>query len=113
QEAESDAFKAQKQAEAARNQASEETLRLQRAVTQMEDARDVAELEYEIAQNAVEVVRTRMASSGGNLHDLDDARSNASERFMTLQDVSFELERDQVELLRSTGELESWALGKK
>jgi outer membrane protein TolC len=49
QEADADALKAKKQAEAARNQVSEETLRLQRTVTQMQAARDVARLEYEVA----------------------------------------------------------------
>jgi len=113
QEAESEAFKARKQAEAARNQVSEQTLRLQNSVSQMQAARDVAELEYEIAEKSIEAVQTRMASSGANLHDLDDARAQASERFIALQDVSFELERSQVELLRSTGELEGWALGSR
>jgi outer membrane protein TolC len=112
-EAESEAFKATKQAEAARNQVSEETLRLQRSVTQMQAARDVAALEYEIAQKNVEAVQTRMDSSAANLHDLDDARTRASERFIALQDVTFELERSQVALLRATGDLESWALGAK
>jgi outer membrane protein TolC len=113
QEAESDALKAQKEAEAARNQVSEETLRMQRSVTQMQAARDVAELEYEIAQKNIAVVQTRMESSNSNLHDLDNARAQASERFITLQDVTFELERSQVALLRATGNLESWALGPK
>src|SRR5580700_936749 len=113
QEAESEAFKASKQAEAARNQVSEQTLRLQNSVSQMQAARDVAELEYEIAEKNIEAIQTRMASSGANLHDLDDARAQASERFIALQDVTFELERSQVELLRSTGDLESWALGSK
>jgi outer membrane protein TolC len=112
-EAESEAFKANKQAEAARNQVSEETLRLQRSVTQMQAARDVAALEYEIAQENIEVVQTRMDSSAANLHDLDDARARASERFIALQDVTFELERSQIALLRATGDLESWALGTK
>ena len=113
QEAESEARKATKQAEAARDQASEETLRLQRSVTQMQAARDVAELEYELAQKNVEAVRTRMDSSTANLHDLDNAQAQASERLITLQDVTFELERSQVTLLRATGNLESWALGTK
>jgi outer membrane protein TolC len=113
QEAESEASKATKQAEAARNQVSEETLRLQRSVTQMQAARDVAELEYEIAQKNIEAVRTRMDSSTANLHDLDNAQTQASERLITLQDVTFELERSQVELMRATGDLESWALGSK
>jgi outer membrane protein TolC len=113
QEAESEALKATKQAEAARNQVSEETLRLERSVTQMQAARDVAELEYEIAHKNVEAVRTRMESSAANLHDLDNAQTQASERLITLQDVTFELERSQVALLRATGGLESWALGTK
>ncbi len=113
QEAESEAFKAQKQAEASRNQASEETLRLQRSVTQMQAARDVAELEYEIAQKNIGAIRTRMTSATANLHDLDNAQIQASERFITLQDVTFELERSQVGLMRATGDLEGWALGTK
>jgi outer membrane protein TolC len=113
QAADADALKARKQADAARNQVSEETLRLQRSVTQMQAARDVAELEYEIAQKNVEAVQTRMNSSTANLHDLDNARSQASERFITLQDVTFELERSQVALLRATGDLEHWAVGAK
>lgn len=113
EEAEAEALKAEKQAEAAKNTASEETLRLQRSVTQMQDARDVAELEYEIAQQNTEAVKTRMQSSTANLHDLDAAETQVNERFITLQDVTFELERSQVELMRSTGELERWALGQK
>jgi outer membrane protein TolC len=113
QEAEAEALKAKKQAEAARNSASEETLRLQRSVTQMQDARDVAELEFEIAQQDVEAVKTRMQASTANLHDLDNAQMQMSERFITLQDVTFELERSQVALMRATGELEGWALGRK
>ena len=111
QAADADALKATKQAEAARNQVSEETLRLQSAVAQMQAARDVAQLEYEIAQKNLAAVQTRMDAGTSTIHDLDDARSQASERFIALQDVTFELERAQLGLLRSTGDLEKWALG--
>jgi len=110
QAADADARKATKQAEAARNQVSEETLRLQRSVAQMQAARDVAQLEYEIAEKSMTAVQTRMDAGTATLHDLDDARSQASERFITLQDVTFELERSELGLLRSTGDLEKWAL---
>ena len=109
--ADAEARRADKQTEAARNQVSEETLRLQRTVAQMQAARDVSELEYEIAQKGLDVVQTRMDAGTATLHDLDDARSQASERFIALQDVSFELERSQVGLMRATGELERWAIG--
>ncbi|HEX4785965.1 MAG TPA: TolC family protein [Candidatus Sulfotelmatobacter sp.] len=111
QGADMDALKATKQAEAARNQVSEETLRLQRSVAQMQAARDVAQLEYEIAEKSLTAVQTRIDAGTATIHDLDDARSQASERFITLQDVTFELERSELGVLRSTGDLEKWALG--
>jgi len=116
--ADADAIMAKRQAEATRNQVSEETLRYQRTVTQMKAARDVAEVEYDIAEKTVAAVRTRMEAgmptngATANLHDLEDARSQLSERFIALQDVTFELQRAELGLLRSTGELEKWALGK-
>jgi len=111
QAADADALKASKQAEAAKNQISEETLRLQRSVAQLQAARDVAELEYEVAQKSLAAVQTRMDAGTANLHDLDEARSQSSERFIALQDVTLELKRAQLALLRSTGDLEKWALG--
>jgi outer membrane protein TolC len=106
-----DADKARRQAVAARDKMSEETLRLQKSVEQMRAARDVAELEYELAEKNVEAVRTRVDSGAANLHDLDEASGQANERFISLQDVTFELERSQVNLLRATGGLADWALG--
>jgi len=111
QAADADALKATKQAEAARNQVSEETLRLQRSVAQMQAARDVAQLEYEISQKYLTAVQTRIDAGTATLHDLGDAGAQASERFIALQDMTFELERSQLGVLRSTGELEKWALG--
>jgi len=113
QAADADALKAAKQAEAAKNQVSEQTLRLQRSVAQLQAARDVAQLELEIAQKNQDAVQTRMDNGAANLHDLDDARSQVSERFIALQDVNFNLECSQLGLLRSTGDLEKWALGAK
>ena len=109
--ADADALKASKQAEAAKNQLSEETLRLQRSVAQLHAAHDVAQLEYEIADKSFSAFQTRMDQGTANLHDLDVARTQLSERFIALQDVTFELQRAQLGLLRSTGDLEKWALG--
>ena len=77
----------------------------------MQAARDVAQLEYEIAEKTLTSMQTRMDAGTATLHDLDDAKSQASERFIALQDVMFELERSQLGVLRSTGDLEKWALG--
>lgn len=109
--ADADALKADKQAQDARDKVSEETLRLQRSVAQLQAAHDVAQLEYELAEKTLTATQTRMDAGTANLHDLDDARSQVSERFITLQDVTFDLQRAQLGLLRSTGDLEKWALG--
>jgi outer membrane protein TolC len=112
QTADADALKASKQAEAAKNQVSEETLRLQRSVAQLQAARDVAELEADIAQKNLTAVQTKIDAGTANLHDLDDAHSQVSERYIVLQDVTFELQRAELGLLRSAGDLEKWALGR-
>jgi outer membrane protein TolC len=112
QAAYAEAAKAREQADATHNQISEQTLRLQRAVVQSQAARDVAELEYEIAQKDVDAVETRIKAGTANLHDMDNARTQESEKLIALQDVTFDLERSQIELLRATGELEGWAMGK-
>jgi outer membrane protein TolC len=104
------ALKAKKQAEATRNQVSEETLKLQRAAEQLEAAREVAKLEYELAQSGLEAAQTRVDSQTGTLHELADARVQAAERFLLFQDADFEYQRVRLNLLRATGDLEKWAL---
>ena len=108
--AEAGALKAKKQAEAARNQVAEETLKLQRAAEQLEAAREVAELEYQLAQSGLEAAQTRVDAKTGTLHELADARVQAAERYLLFQDADFEYERIRLNLLRATGDLEKWAL---
>jgi outer membrane protein TolC len=111
QAADAEAVKARRQAEAAKNKVSEETLKLQRAVRQLEAAQQVAELEYEIAQANLDSVQTRMDAGTATIKDLGEARAQTSEHYIALQDTTFELQRAQVGLLRSTGELEKWING--
>lgn len=107
-EADADAIRARRAAEATRNQISEETLRQQRAVREMTATEEVAQLEYEISQAQLEATQTRSDSGSATIKDLGEARAQAVDRFLTLQDVSFELQRARIALLRSTGELEKW-----
>jgi outer membrane protein len=108
--ADAEALKAKKQAEAARDQVAEETLKLQRAAEQLEAAREVAELEYQLAQSGLEAAQTRIDAKTGTLHELADARVQAAERFLLFQDADFEYQRVRLNLLRATGDLEKWAL---
>jgi outer membrane protein TolC len=108
--ADAEAVKSKKQAEATRDQVGEETLKLQRAVEQLDAAREVAQLEYQLAQSGLEAVQIRIDAKTGTLHELADARVQAAERFLLLQDAEFEYQRVRLTLLRATGELEKWAL---
>jgi hypothetical protein len=39
---------------------------------------------------------------------MDDARTQANERYHAFQSADFELQRAKIGLLRATGDLESW-----
>jgi outer membrane protein TolC len=108
QAADAAALRAKKDIEAAKNQVSEQTLKLQRSVAQLAAAQQVVDLEYQIAKSNLDATQTRVDSGSATLHDLDDARSQANERYDALQDTNFELERARISLLRATGELEAW-----
>jgi outer membrane protein TolC len=110
QAADAAALKAKQQAEATRNQVSEETLKLQRAVEQLAAAREVAQLQYQVAQSGLEAAQIRIDAGTATLHELADARSQANEQFLTFQDADFEYQRGRLSLLRATGDLEKWAL---
>jgi len=106
--ADADAAKAKSDAQAAKNQASEQTLKLQRSVEQLAALQQVSQLEYEVAQANVSALQVRLDAGTASFHDVEDAREQANERFNTLQDANFEVERARIALLRATGELESW-----
>jgi outer membrane protein TolC len=108
QAADAAALHARKDVEATKNQVSEQTLKLQRSVEQLAAAQQVVDLEFQIAQSNLEATQTRVDSGSATLHDLDDARNLVSERYDTLQDTNFELQRARISLLRATGELEAW-----
>ena len=104
------ALSAKKQAEAARNQVSEETLRLERDAEQLEAAREVARLEYELAESGRQAAETRIQAQTGTYHELADAQVQANEHYLLYQDADFEYQRVRMNLLRATGDLEKWAL---
>jgi outer membrane protein len=106
--ADASAIHAKADATNAKNRASDETLRMQRSVEQLAAAQEVANLEYKIAQSNLEALKVRVDAGTANLHDLDDARSQANERYHSLQSADFEVERAKIGLMRATGELEDW-----
>lgn len=111
QAADAEALHARKDVTTAKDKVSEETLKLQRSVEQLAAAQEVADLEYQVAQANFDAVKVRVDASTATLHDAEDARIQANERYNQLQDANFELERARIELLRATGDLEAWVEG--
>ncbi|MBV9087436.1 MAG: TolC family protein [Acidobacteriaceae bacterium] len=108
--ADAEAVIARKNAEDARNKVTNETLKLQRAVTQFAAARDVAQLEYQLAQANIDVVKARIQSGQGNVRDEENARLEEGDKYASYLDAAFEVEKAQMQLMRATGELDKWAL---
>jgi outer membrane protein len=102
------AVQANKQVQATKDQVSQEVLKLRRAVEQLQAADKVSELEYEIAQSNVRATEIKMNSGTATINEGALARSDLSAKYNALQDANFDLQRARVDLLRATGELQSW-----
>lgn len=113
QAADAEALRAHKQAEDAKSQVSEETLRLQRSVEQLAAAQDVADLQYQIAQSTLTATQTRLDAGNATWHDAENAREQADQRYNALQDATFDLQRGRIALLRAAGGLEAWIVTAK
>ncbi len=128
-QADAEALNAKKQVEITRNQVSAETLKLQHQVNQLQAAQEVAQLEYELADGQARAVRVRTETAGGtgsaatpapqgvsltaSPGDLVNAELEAQEKYSSYLDSSFEYDKARLQLLRQTGELESWAIPKR
>jgi outer membrane protein TolC len=108
--ADADALKAKKQAQAAREQVSNETLKLQRSVDQLTAAREVAQLDYQLALADAEAVQAKIQAGTATIKEQEAAQMQINDRYSILLDSGFELDRARLQLLRFTGELEKWAL---
>lgn len=109
--ADAETLKARKEAEGVKQQVATESLKLQQAVRQLAAAKEVARLEYQIASSDVQAVQARLEAGSATLRDQENARLLEQQRYAAFIDAGLELDKAQMQLLRSTGELEKWALG--
>jgi len=110
QQADAEAIVAHKQADLTRNQVAEDTLKLQRSIRQLEAARDVAKLDWQVSQGEAEAVSAKLQTGGANSRDQQNAELTTEDKYAAYLDSEFELRRTQLQLLRITGELENWAI---
>lgn len=108
--ADAEALRARKEVEETKNKAVLDALKLQHSVEQLLAAQHIADLRYKLAENELDTVRVRMEAATGTLREMQNAAIDAAERTLERIDADFQLQRAQLELLRTRGELESWAL---
>lgn len=111
--ADADVIKAKKEAELARNQVKEDTLKLQRSLAQLSAAAEVAKLEFEIATTGVDAAQSRWESGNATARDVENARLDASDRYASYLDAQLEMKKAQMQLMRQTGKLFDWSNEKK
>ncbi len=109
-QADADTVVARKQADLTRNEVSENALKLQRSLRQLQAARDVAKLEWQVSQGDLEAVQARIQTGIGSTRDAEIAQLDVNDKYAAYLDAQFELTRAELQLLRLTGELENWAI---
>ena len=106
--ADADAIRARKEAETTKNQVSQQVLKAQDSVRQLSAAKEVSDLEYEIAQSNVDATEVRVNSGTATLPDAANAHLEMFEKYNAAQNTDLALTRARIGLLRLTGELEAW-----
>lgn len=111
--ADAEAARANHDVEAAKNQVSQQVLKLQDSVRQLSAAKEVSDLEYDIAKSNADAVDVKLGAGTATVPDAASARAEMFERYDAAQDADFALLRARIGLMRVTGDLESWAEGKR
>jgi outer membrane protein TolC len=114
-EAEAEARRARFEAEDQRNQFLEGRLKLRRSLDELSDSYALAEIDREIAQQQLDAVLVQLNASAGDPNkpqmtpkDEQNARLQERQKFIDLLDTQAQLSRAQINLLRQTGQLDSW-----
>ncbi len=115
--ADAEAVKARRQAEATKQQVSNDTIKLARSIKQLQAAEQVAQLDYQLSQEQTEAVQARIqAGAPGQApapapgpKDLQLARIQSNDKYSAYLDMTFELQKAELQLLRALHQLEGWA----
>jgi outer membrane protein TolC len=108
-----ESLKAKKEAEEIKNQVATEAMKLQTTVRQLAAARDVAQLEYQLAGNDVQTIQARLDTGAATIRDQENARLAENQKYAAYIDATYELDRTLMQLLRATGDIQSWATSGK
>jgi outer membrane protein TolC len=77
-----------------------------RRLRERDAAKEVARLELQLAQQNVAVLQSQFGEGKLNLREVEKARLEESEKWMTYLDANFQRQQAQIELLRTAGQLD-------
>ncbi|WP_353068942.1 TolC family protein [Tunturibacter empetritectus] len=114
-EADADAAHAEHEADSIRDQFFDSRLRIQHAVTELAVRAEIATLDQQLAQQNLDVLMVQLNTGNGNLagtqmtpKDEQTSRIAEREKFLAVLNANFELQQAQINLMRQSGDLESW-----
>ena len=110
-----DATKALHDAQNAQLDALDGQSHIRNSLSELQAQSDVATLQQQLAQQQLDVVRLQLQNGSGNPQgpqmspkDEQTARIGERDKYLAVLDAAFQLRQAEIQLLRQTGQLESW-----
>lgn len=89
-----------------RNQVSADVRQKSRRVQQADATKEVARLELQLAQQTLAVLQSQFGEGRANLREVEKARLDESEKWMSYLDANFQRQQAELELLKTAGHLD-------
>jgi len=114
-EAAAEAAKAFHDAQSTQIDALDGASRIRHNLAELQAQSDVATLQQQLAQQQLDVVEQQLNSGNGNPNapqmspkDQQKARISERDKYLAVLDANYQLRQAEIQLLRQTGDLESW-----
>ncbi len=89
-----------------KTQVSAEVRQKTRLLRERDAAKEVARLELQLAQQNIAVLQQQFSEGKVNLRDVEKARLDENDKWMSYLDANFQRQQAQLDLLRTAGELD-------
>jgi len=89
-----------------KSQISSDVRKMTRQVREKDAAKEVARLELQLAQQNVAMLQAKFDEGKVNLRDMEKARLDENDKWLSYLDANFDRQRAQLELLRTAGQLD-------
>ena len=113
-ESAADAARAQHEADSARDQFLEGRLKVRRATAELAARAEVASLDQQLAKQQLDIMLVQLNGTGNSSaqqmtpKDEQNSRIAEREKYLAYLDAGFQMRQAQINLMRQTGELETW-----